>query len=87
MSQTITREDFIFEYVSPYPTWASKALAANIKVPTLERIVQGWVIEQPTHTYFNWHMNRTDMRLNELEARVIWLEKRLEEAGMLNPSE
>ena len=87
MSQTVTREDFMFEYVSPYAPWAAKALAVNIKVPSPERIAQGWVIEQPTHTYFNWHMNRTDMRLVELEARVAWLEKRLEDAGLLNPSE
>lgn len=79
----ITREDFLFEFISPYPTWAAKALAANIKTPSAERIALGWALEQPTHTYFNWHMNRSDIRLAQLEARVTWLEKKLEEAGML----
>lgn len=87
MSQTISREDFIFEYVSQHPTWGAKALPANIREPSVERIAQGWVIEQPLHTYFNWHMNRTDKRLVELEARVSWLERKLAEAGLLGVSE
>jgi hypothetical protein len=72
---TITREEFLHEYVPEYKSWASQASAADIKTPTDARIVSGWVVEQPLHTYFNWHMNRTDDRLTQLEARVAWLEK------------
>ena len=71
----VSKQDFINEYQSEYPTWAARATPANIKQPTATRIANGWVIEQPTHTFFNWHMNRTDGRLRELEARMAWLEE------------
>lgn len=86
MPQAVSRDEFIFEFIPKYPTWAAKALTANIKTPSDDRIALGWAIEKPLHTYFNWHMNRTDVRLVELEARVAWLEKRLEELGMLEPT-
>lgn len=72
---TITREEFLNEYQSPYKSWASQADATNIKTPSDARIVGGWVVEQPLHTYFNWHMNRTDTRLAALEAEIAWLRK------------
>lgn len=75
MADITNREDFLAEYRSPHPTWAARALASNIRVPSAERIAFGWVVEQPSHTFFNWHMHRTDKRLVELEARVAWLEK------------
>lgn len=76
---TITREEFLNEYASSYPDWASNASSAHIATPSDERIAMGWVIEQPLHTYFNWHMNRCDRRIRELEAKVAWLEKCLAE--------
>ena len=76
---TITREEFLNEYQSSYVSWAAQAEDAHIKEPTEARINSGWVVEQPKHTYFNWHMHRTDSRLQELEAKVAWLEKCLAE--------
>ena len=73
----ITKDEFITEYQSPYPTWAAKALPADIKEPSLARVANGWAIEQPPHTYFNWHMNRTDKRLVSLEASLAWLEQQV----------
>lgn len=70
-----TRAEFLNEYRSLYMDWAKDAGPEHIKEPDESRIRQGWVIEQPLHTYFNWHMNRTDRRLRELEAKVAWLEK------------
>lgn len=70
-----TRDEFLNEYRSLYKDWAQDAGPEHIKEPDEARICQGWVIEQPLHTYFNWHMNRTDRRLRNLEARVAWLEK------------
>jgi hypothetical protein len=72
---TITREEFLHEYRSPYVSWASRAQESDMKTPSEARIAGGWVVEQPKHTYFNWHMNRADERLRSLEARVAWLEK------------
>lgn len=71
----MTREEYLEEFVPKYSVWASKAGVADIKEPTNARILQGWGIEKPAHHLFNWHMNRTDKRLNELEARVSWLEE------------
>lgn len=76
-----TKEEFINEYQSIYWDWAANAGPEHIKEPTEERIVRGWVIEQPLHTFFNWHMNRTDRRLRDLEARIAWLEKCLGQNG------
>lgn len=76
-----TKEEFLNEYQSIYRDWAANADPENIKEPTEERVVQGWVIEQPLHTFFNWHMNRTDRRLRDLEARIAWLEKCLGQNG------
>lgn len=73
----ITKDEFIAEYQSPYPTWAARALPADIKEPSLARVANGWAIEQPPHTYFNWHMNRTDNRLVSLEAHLAWLEQQV----------
>lgn len=69
-----TREEFLSEYRSEHPSWATQALPQNIRTPSAERIAFGWVVEQPTHTYFNWHMNRTDRRLSRNEALLAWLE-------------
>ncbi len=71
----MTRDEFLNEYRSTHKDWAGSAGSEHIKEPSPERIDQGWVIEQPQHTFFNWHMNRTDRRLRNLEARVAWLEK------------
>lgn len=70
-----TRAEFLNEYKSPHKDWACDAGKEHIKEPSEARICQGWVIEQPSHAYFNWHMNRADRRIRELEARVAWLEK------------
>lgn len=71
----MTREEFLAEYHSPYTDWASDAESLDIVEPSEAKIRQGWVIEQPMHAYFNWHMNRADRRLKALEAKVAWLEK------------
>lgn len=80
----ITKEEFLAEYQSAYPTWASKALPADIKEPAPARVANGWAIEQPPHTYFNWHMNRTDKRLVDLEARLAWLDRQLGQLAQEN---
>ena len=67
----ITKDEFIAEYQSPYPTWAARALPADIKEPSLARVANGWAIEQPPH------MNRTDNRLVSLEAHLAWLEQQV----------
>ena len=72
---TITRAEFLKEYKPTHIAWASGAPSADIKTPTDARIRNGWAVEQPPHTYFNWHMNRCDTRLTDLEAHVAWLEK------------
>jgi len=68
----ITQEEFMNEYVPEYPAWAE---AGEIEVPSEARIRGGWVVEQPKHTFFNWHMNRSDKRIAALEAEVAWLKK------------
>ena len=73
----ITREEFLNEYSSPHIDWASNASPADITEPSDDRIRHGWAIEQPLHSLFNWHMNRADRRIRELEARVEWLERNL----------
>lgn len=75
----ITRDEFIKEFASEYVDWACDAPVEHIRKPSESRVRQGWVVEQPLHTYFNWHMNRSDKRIRELEARVAWLEKCLAE--------
>lgn len=47
-------------------------------------MANGWAIEQPPHTYFNWHMNRTDKRLVDLEARLAWLDQQLGQLAQEN---
>lgn len=71
----ITREEFLHEFRSKHEDWACDAPPEHIKEPSGQRVRSGWVVEQPLHTYFNWHMNRADKRIRELEARVAWLEK------------
>lgn len=73
----MTREEFLEEFRSGYPVWGSKAMPSDMGKPSSERILQGWVVERPPHTLFNWHMHRTDTRLDALEARVAWLEQQL----------
>lgn len=63
-------------YESNYPVWAS-AEGAGKEAPSDNKILQGWVIEKPKHTYFNWWQNRTDKRIEELEAKIAWLESKL----------
>lgn len=72
---TITRSEFLDEYKPEHPIWARDG---EKETPSEGRILTGWVVEQPKHTVFNWHMNRTDNRLVLLEAKVAWLEKCLE---------
>ena len=50
--------------------WASEAAEPDILAPSAEKIAQGWLAEVPPHEYFNWHMNRTDKRLVDLETPV-----------------
>lgn len=47
--------------------WASEAEDSNIQAPSVEKQKSGWTQETPPHEWFNWHMNRTDRRLNDLE--------------------
>lgn len=75
----VTREEFLQEYQCEHPSWACDAEPQHIKEPSEARIRRGWVIEQPLHSFFNWHMHRADERLRALEARVAWLESRLAE--------
>ena len=61
----------------PLPDLGRQGLPADIKEPSLARVANGWAIEQPPHTYFNWHMNRTDNRLVSLEAHLARLEQQV----------
>ena len=72
----ITKDEFIAEYQSPYPTWAAKALPADIKEPSLARVANGWG-HRTAPAHINWHMNRTDNRLVSLEAHLAWLEQQV----------
>lgn len=47
--------------------WASEAPEANIAAPSSDKQAQGWTKETPPFEWFNWHMNRTDRRLTQLE--------------------
>lgn len=55
-----------------YSIWASDALAQDKLAPPAEKQAQGWIEETPPHEWFNWHMNRTDMRLDDLETHVAY---------------
>lgn len=72
----MTREEFLNEYQPEYKTWASKG---EVESPSDAKIEQGWVVEHPRHTLFNWYMRRADERLAKLEAKVAWLESKLAE--------
>lgn len=48
--------------------WASEALEQDKLAPSAEKAALGWVEERPPHEWFNWHMNRTDTRLDQLET-------------------
>lgn len=50
--------------------WASEALEKDRLAPPAEKQAQGWLEEVPPHEWFNWHMHRTDVRLNNLEEPV-----------------
>lgn len=49
--------------------WASKALDKDVLAPSVDKQALGWIEERPPHEWFNWHMHRTDVRLDELETR------------------
>ena len=74
-------QDFLKTYKPEHKIWASKALDADVKAPEDVKLLQGWTIEKPRHNFFNWHMKRTDERLEHLEARIAWLESILKEQG------
>lgn len=82
---TITRAEFLSEFQPEHPSWACDAPPQHITTPSEARIRQGWVIEKPMHTFFNWYMNQADTRIASLEARVAWLEKCL--AGQIIETE
>lgn len=50
--------------------WASGADEKDALAPPVEKQAKGWVSEIPPHEWFNWHMRRTDQRLDGLEAPV-----------------
>ena len=54
--------------MSKHIVWASGANELDCLAPTAEKQAQGWVTENPPHEWFNWHMNRTDSRLEDLES-------------------
>ncbi len=54
--------------MSKHVVWASEANELDCLAPTVEKQAQGWLAENPPHEWFNWHMNRTDSRLEELES-------------------
>lgn len=66
--------DFKTGYSSSFYVWASEpGTSADVKNPGAAKIKQGWTIEKPSHASFNFWMNRTDKRLEDLEAKVAWL--------------
>lgn len=76
----MTYEEFLNNWRPQYVDWASEADAADMEPPSEEKTAHGWAsAERPAHNHFNWHQNRTDRRLAELEARVAWLTACLEE--------
>lgn len=50
--------------------WASEADEKDVLAPSADKQAKGWVSEIPPHEWFNWHMRRTDQRLDGLEAPV-----------------
>ncbi len=76
MAQTF--EDYYANTFKPtYQAWASTAARADVTEPSQAKVLQGWVIEKPRHAYFNWWQNRTDKRIEMLEAKIAWLESKL----------
>lgn len=52
--------------------WASSAGSAGKQAPSAEKIALGWADnEYPPNEWFNWHQNRTDTRLNDLEDKYV----------------
>lgn len=47
--------------------WASQADEKDVLAPSADKQLKGWAEEIPPHEWFNWHMRRTDQRLNDLE--------------------
>ncbi len=56
--------------MSRHTIWAGNAAEKDVIAPPVEKQKQGWVEEIPPHEWFNWHMRRTDTRLNDLEQPV-----------------
>lgn len=56
--------------MSRQTVWAGKAPDKDVIAPPVEKQEQGWTEEVPPHEWFNWHMRRTDTRLNDLEQPV-----------------
>lgn len=75
----MTYEEFRAAWEPAFQVWASEADPADVVEPPAEKICQGWVAERPPHTTFNWHQRRVDQRLEELEAKVAWMETILAE--------
>lgn len=76
----MTYEEFREQWKPEHKAWGAEADPADMVAPPQEKVGQGWVAERPPHTTFNWHQNRTDLRLEELEARVAWLGRMLEQS-------
>lgn len=53
-----------------HTVWAGKAPEKDVLAPSVEKQERGWAEENPPHEWFNWHMRRTDLRLNSLEEPV-----------------
>ena len=64
--------------------WASEAPEANIAAPSSDKQAQGWTKETPPFEWFNWHMNRTDKRLVNLEARLEWYAQKIDQLALEN---
>ncbi len=56
-----------------HTVWAGNASEKDVIAPPVEKQEQGWTEEIPPHEWFNWHMRRTDLRLNDLEQPVSWM--------------
>ena len=77
MAQTF--EEFYANYTPDYMIWASvPGTEADVKAPSNAKVKQGWTIEKPSHATMNFWQNRTDKRLETLEAKVAWLTAQLE---------
>lgn len=71
------REIYLNNFQSSYTTWASAADNADVVEPPATTVALGFAVEQPKHSVVNWWMKRVDSRLDDLDARISWLETRV----------